>query len=281
MKRAYFTVSTGGMQATLPPNYKAVSKIPKGGLTELTIAQDDHGRKVVIRAVASAHKRDRALNKHFKNSISLLATIDHPNIIHLLDHGKHAGRRWMAVEYHENLNLRDHISRRSTTLTEHAYPLIFQLADALTYLHAAHILHLDLKPENLLIKDDKTLILVDFDLAVRHKNKALKPRKVSGTPAYLAPETLTDHLMDEQTEIFSFGLTAYELLTGHKPFDFKSIGDYHRLIVAPNALPRPMKDFRPDISRRLESIILKCLAKNRGERYPAIRLVRRDLEAML
>ena len=102
-----------------------------------------------------------------------------------------------------------------------------------------------------------------------------------GTAAYLSPETLTDHIIDVQAEIFSFGVTMYELLTFHKPFESNTIQDYHRAVVDPKVLPQSIRHYRKDVARGLESIILKCLAKRRSERYPSMSLVVRDLEAML
>ncbi|HEY8239959.1 MAG TPA: protein kinase, partial [Kiritimatiellia bacterium] len=142
-------------------------------------------------------------------------------------------------------------------------------------------LHLDFKPENLVVRNDGLVVLVDFDLAIERKPKPVKVSPLPGTFSYLPPETLTRNLVDDQTDIYSFGVTCYEMLCGHKPFEGVSQEDAKREQLDPNAHIRRLKYYQINVAPALESLIFKCLAHRQVDRYPSMSLVMRDLETMV
>ncbi|MCA9571184.1 MAG: protein kinase [Myxococcales bacterium] len=161
---------------------------------------------------------NKLLRKSFEHSIKILGKLEHENVVHMRDHGKHRGVPFMVVDYYPNLNLRERIIKRSELLVSHQLILVRQLAKALNYIHQQGFLHLDLKPENILILDDGSLILVDFDLALPHKGKPIKLKTLHGTPAYLAPEVFGGRPEPRPLDIYALGQVLYEALTGTPAF---------------------------------------------------------------
>ena len=250
-------------------------------MTDLYFATDGQGRRVVLRTIKEEHRKERVIRKQFFNGIEVLKELDHPNIIRIFDHGKVHGEPWMTVEYHAGQDLRERISSLDSDLHTHDYRLVYQVAETLTYLHQTGYLHMDLKPENLLITNDLQPVLIDFDLAIRHKNRVIKVKKLSGTGNFLAPETYHENIIDERAEVFAFGATMYELLCGYKPFVADNIQDYRHKLMDLDVEPVPIRQHRAGIAVGLETVILKCLAKRREERYPSMSLVLRDLDALV
>jgi len=264
------------------PQFRPLEKIPKGGMTDLYICVDSEGNRCVVRFVREQFRKDRSIIKSFKSGVAHLKELDHPNIIKVKEDGVCKRVPYMVIEYHESHNLRECILQQSSLIETHSLIFVRKLAAALSYVHSKGYLHMDLKPENILITDDCGLLLIDFDLSIKHKSsKPTKLKVIPGTPTYLAPETLRNQLADERAEVFAFGVVAYELLCHHKPFEANSVTEYKRAVADPKIKAYPIHEHKKDISRKLESIILKCLEKRPLERYPSMALILRDLDALL
>ncbi len=271
------------MQIQDVPDYKVLHKIPKGGMTDLYVCQRKDEDKVVIRYLKESSRKNSAVRKAFRSGIDILGGFSHPGVIKLLSKGKGSkGAHYMVIPYHESENLRECILHKNPKLKEHSLTLIRKLADALAYVHNQGYIHMDLKPENVLIDEDLNLILIDFDLCRAHKgNKPVKLKILQGTPTYLAPETLRQQIVDERSEVFTYGVIAYEMLTMHKPFEANSVAEYKRAVGDPRVKPYPLHEYRQDVSRKVEEIVTKCLRKDPESRYPSMSLVCRDLQALL
>ncbi|MBU0678044.1 MAG: serine/threonine protein kinase [Verrucomicrobia bacterium] len=250
--------------------YSIVRNIFKGGMTDVYVALDPGRRRVILRILKDEYVRDRRICRAFNESGEILQNLDHPRIVRLLDRGKHDRSPYMILEYHESQTLRDLITQRVSWVKEHALDLIRQLADALYYVHSSGFLHLDVKPENILIREDRNLVLIDFDLATPKRTGPFKVKRLSGTPAYLSPETLALHVVDDRSDIFSFGVTCYETVTCEKPYPPTLQGiDY-------SGNPAPLQT----VPAGLSSVILKCLAKKPEYRYPSMSLIVKDLVSL-
>ncbi|MDF3130017.1 serine/threonine-protein kinase [Kiritimatiellaeota bacterium B1221] len=270
------------MNITDLPQYRPLHKIAKGGLTDLFVCTNAEGKRVVVRFVKEQHRKDKSIIKSFKKGLTILQKFDNPCIIKVLDTGMCKGFQYMVIQYHDSENLRECILHQNPILKTNSLTFVRKLAAAINYIHSQGYLHMDLKPENILIKEDGGLILIDFDFCIPHKgSKPIKLKILPGTPTYLAPETLLSKEVDERSEVFSFGVIVYELLTHHKPFEANSITEYKRAVADPRVRAYPLHERRQDISKRLEAVIEKCLAKRKEERYPSMALVLRDLEALL
>ncbi|MCC5844901.1 MAG: serine/threonine protein kinase [Verrucomicrobia bacterium] len=270
------------MQIQDLPQFRMIRKIPKGGLTDLYVCSQPDGKRVVVRFIKEQYKTDRHMRKTFTKGLNILKELNHPGVVKVLEDGKVKGMPYMVIEYHESDNLRECILHQDPILRQHSLTLVRQLAAALAYVHSRGYLHMDLKPENMLIKPSIDLLLIDFDLCMKHRgSRPVKMKILPGTPTYLAPETLVHRIVDERSEVFAFGVAAYELLCSHKPFEANSVTEYKRAVVDPRVKAYPVHEHRKDISKKLEDIVMKCLSKKVELRYPSMALVKRDLDSLL
>jgi len=260
--------------------YTSIEPIGMGGMTDLHIAQTGTGQKVVIRFIKDELMKDREARKRFKHGANVLSKLDHPNIVKLLKYGKLKGQQYVILEFIDGPNLRELIAQRHEVLQTHPLIILSQLATALRHLHNEGVLHLDLKPENIVIGPELRVVLIDFDLACESKGKTVKLKDFPGTPTYLSPETLNEHLVEERSEIFAFGLVAYELLTTQKPFSASSPAEYRQALRSMTKEATPLTKYREDLPLDLVKLIHKCLAKHADARYPSMALVERDLKKL-
>ncbi|MBN1269103.1 MAG: serine/threonine protein kinase [Kiritimatiellae bacterium] len=261
--------------------YPIIRDLTGGGMAHLYVCRAQDQSRVVVRVLKDQYARDRRFHKSFLHAAEVLAKLHHPNIVRLIRTGRDGPTPYMVIEYVDSRNLRDLILHRDPLLTQNPLPLILQMAAALFYVHSAGYVHLDFKPENLLIQENGHVVLVDFDLALEYRNKPIRLREVPGTPAYVAPEVLTERTVDERADIFSFGVTGYEMLTFHKPFEAVTVEQARALQINPAIPPTSLEQYNPSVPAALRSIVLKCLAKRPSDRYPSLSLVIKDLEAIL
>jgi serine/threonine-protein kinase len=262
------------------PGFTILKRFPTQGMTDIALAVEESGARVVLRTLRPQYAANRTLRKQFEHGARVLDQLEHPHVVRLRELGDVGGMPYMTVDYHEGQNLRERIARRWPELHQRQLALVRQAASALHHVHRRGFLHMDLKPENLLITDDVRAVLLDFDLAVEHSGQPLKLKELQGTASYFAPETLQHHVVDEASEVYVFGVCMYELLTLHKPFDSNSQEAYRRAVSDPRRAAHPLRRHRPGIPAPLEAVILKCLAKDPGSRYPSMALVLHDLDAL-
>jgi serine/threonine-protein kinase len=261
--------------------YSITRRLATGGMTYLYVGVDGQQNRVVIRRLKPDFARDRRIRQSFLHGAEILARLHHPNVVRLIKAGVFQDEPFMVLEYVESRNLRELIVHRDPLLTENVLSLMRQMSAALNYVHLAGYLHLDFKPENLIVRNDGLVVLVDFDLATERKPRPVRLTSVPGTYVYLPPEALTKNLIDDQTDIFSFGVTSYEMLTSHKPFEGVSAEDGRKLQVDPSVQPRKLRFYSVEVPPALENLVFKCIAKRQEDRYPSMSLVTRDLETMV
>jgi serine/threonine-protein kinase len=261
--------------------YSIVRDITGGGMANLYVALDPHKDRVVLRVLRPEYARKRRMRKKFESGVAILRELKHPHIVRVLQTGMEDKQPYMVMEFVPGRHLRELILHRDALVEQHRLGLIRQMADMLGYLHTAGYLHLDFKPENLIVRDDAFVVLIDFDLAMVRKPKPVKIRNIPGTRAYLPPEVLKQHRVDERADIYSFGVTAYEILCHHKPFEAATVDGMLNAQLDPAVRPTPLSQYTREVPKALESIVLKCLAKDPDSRYPSMSLVRKDLEALL
>lgn len=261
--------------------YSIVRTLAVGGTAQLYLALDHRDRHVLIRTLRPEYQHRHRYIKQFMHAASLLEKINHPNIVEMLETGKSHHVPYMILSYYPSPHLRQRILHKEAMLHEQPIPIIRQMADVLYYLHSRHILHLDFKPENILISDGGTITLLDFDLARIYKNKKIHVKDLPGTPAYIAPEVLFSQRADEQADIYSFGITCYELITFHKPFEHHSHAREQQQQYDSTTPPTPVSHYRDDVPDALSSMIFKCLAKRPEDRYPSMSLVLKDLQGLV
>jgi serine/threonine-protein kinase len=209
----------------------------------------------------------------------VLASLDHPNIVHAYAEGKFRGQRYAVLEYVDGTNLKDRILRTDPLLVVYRRQLLCGMAAALAHVHERGFLQLDFKPENVLVPRTYEPKLIDFDLAVTRPSVPRRFSSVAGTVAYLAPEQIAGEPVDERADIFAFGITAYEMITGKKPVTANTREEMLAKYTSFNEHLVPLRSRAPDLPAAIERVILKCLEMDVERRYPLMSLVVRDLQA--
>ena len=261
--------------------YAITRRLASGGMTYLYVGVDSHQQRVVIRRIKPEYLRDKRVRTQFLHGAEILSKLHHPNLVRLLKAGTFQDEPFMVVEYVESRSMRELILKRDPMLTDNILTMFRQMAAALMAVHVGGYWHLDFKPENLIVRNDGLVVLVDFDLALERKSKPIKLSPLPGTSTYLPPETLLRSQVDDQTDIYGFGVTCYEMLTGHKPFEGITPEESKRLQLDPNAHPKRLRLHAVEVPQAMETLISKCLAYRQTDRYPSMSLVLRDLETLV
>lgn len=256
--------------------------INSGGMADLWLATDEHEQTCAVRCLREVGRFDFTTRKRFLRGCEVLAaTADHEHVIGYLGHGKTDGTWYVAMEYVEGANLKVLMGHSDPQLEEFAGNILIDSALALEHVHERGYMHLDFKPENLVVTRNGGVRLIDFDLARPRPEFPEKLDANPGTPAYMSAEQLLREPVDHRADIFAFGATAYELLTFRKPFP----GDTPDEILARQLdrrtefqLPR---EVNAGIPVALERVVLKCLEREPDKRYPFMSVVVRDLQAVL
>src|SRR6185503_9575777 len=232
--------------------------INSGGMADIWLATDADQKPCAIRKLHEHLRFNFLARRRFIRGCEILAHIhNHDYVIGYLEHGKANGTLYCAMEYVESSNLKQMILRNDPILLENVGNILIDMAVALEHVHDSGFMHLDFKPENVLISRNAAVRLVDFDLAQPRPEKPKKFSKNPGTPAYMAPEQLQREAFDHRVDVFAYGVTAYELLTGQKPFAGDSTEEILRKELA--GRPKPPREINPEIPLALEKSILKCL----------------------
>lgn len=261
--------------------YKLHELINSGGMADLWLATDEQGRTLGIKKQHGHFRFNLVAWRRFVRGCEVLAHLHHHDyVIGYVGHGKINGSRYLAMEYVEGVNLKQLMAQADDALAEHIGNVLIDSALALEHVHESGYMHLDFKPENVLVTRNYSVRLVDFDLAQPRPDKPRKASRYPGTPAYMAPELLLRQPFDHRVDIFAYGAMAYELLTFRKPFP----GEHAREVLR-RQLDRAdffsPRQLNPDIPFALEKIILKCLETPPDDRYPYMSVVVRDLQKAL
>jgi serine/threonine protein kinase len=261
--------------------YRLEELINRGGFSEIWLARDPDRKSVAIRRLLNASRFAFTERGRFFHGCEVLQKLQgHDLIIGYLDHGKIEGVPFLAMEYVEASNLKLVLARCDELLHDYLGNILIDTARALEHVHDMGFMHLDFKPENILVTRNANLRLIDFDLAQPRPDAPRKSARNPGTPAYMAPEQLLRQPFDHRADIFAFGVTAFELVTLEKPFPGDRPEDILRRQLDRSDFRRP-REVNPDLPAALEKIILKCLETDPAGRYPFLSVVVRDLEQAL
>lgn len=255
--------------------------INTGGMADIWIATDAAGKTCAIKRMHPRGFFDFTTRKRFTNGCEVLSHLhDHELVIGYIEHGKIDGCHFLAMEYVESANLKQAMAVGDDRLSELVGNILIDCALVLEYVHENGFMHLDFKPENVLLTRSGNIRLVDFDLAQERPEEPKKFPKNPGTPAYMAPEQILRQPFDHRVDIFAFGVAAYELLTFEKPFPSGSPDEVLQSQLDRTNFRKP-REHNPGMPVRLEQIVLKCLETVPDQRYPFMSVLVRDLQAAL
>jgi len=291
--------------------YEIIEPIGAGGMGVVYRACDTRlGRPVAIKALPARCSCDKALLHKFQQEAIALSSINHPNIVTLYALGEPADAYYIVMEFVEGRTLRRQISRDRMKLGA-VLDVGTQVAGALSAAHSAGVIHRDIKPENVMIRPDGLVKVLDFGLAKLTQHRDLphpvesandisdqetvgldesqgpyaymttpietwSHTRILGTANYMSPEQLTGEEVDARTDIFSLGVTLYELITGVAPFFGHTSAEVVAAIL--DREPVALSRYRPEVPRGLEQIIGKALRKDRDRRYQDVRDLLIDLQ---
>ena len=261
--------------------YQLLERVASGGMADIWLATSDSGKVCAVRRLLPELQSDSTAKKRFLNGCEVLEKCQgHQCVIGYLDHGKVEGQLFCGMEYVEGANLKELYAVHDPVLLENVAQIIIDMAEALEHVHECGYMHLDFKPENVIVSRNASVRLVDFDLAQPITEKPKKISKNPGTPVYMAPEQLSGQPIDKRVDIFSFGVAAYELLTNQKPFPGETSAEILRAQTDRSNFFTP-RQLNGDIPVGLEKAILKCIERDPETRYPFLSVLVRDLKAAL
>ncbi|MEQ2005588.1 MAG: serine/threonine-protein kinase [Limisphaerales bacterium] len=263
-------------------DYSLHELINRGGSAEIWSATDQGGNSYALRRLLGNGSVDKATRKQFLHGCDVLEKVHgHPFIIGFYQHGQVDGVDFTLLERVEGSNLKHLILRHDPILGEFVGNILIDMALAIEHMHEKGFIHMDFKPENVLVTKSGDIRLVDFDIAQPMPKKPTRMPSNAGTPAYMAPEQLRHEPLDQRADIFSFGVTAYELLTFRKPFT----GDTPEAVLRKQLDEKhpvpPPRQFNEDIPIAVERIILKCLDRDPEKRFPNAHVLVAQLQQAL
>ncbi len=278
----------------LPEHYRLIELIGRGGMAEVYLAEDRRlGRKVAIKFLNPEFRRDPDRVRRFRQEARSASALNHPNILIIHDIGDRSGVQFIVSEFVEGETLGTRIAQGKIPFTD-AVDFAIQAASALTAAHSAGIVHRDIKPDNVMIRADGVVKVLDFGLAKARgfstangagfdaltlDSGSTSPGLIVGTPQYMSPEQARGKELDGRTDIFSLGIIVFEMVTRHSPFASGSFADTMAAILTKE--PRRLEEFVADAPPRLVALIEKCLRKQRDERFSSMAEVESELKLLL
>ena len=274
-------------------HYKIISALAPGGMGEVYLAEDTRlRRRVAIKMLPARFTHDNGRLRRFELEARAVAALSHPNVcaIHeLVDTGEQ--QQCIVMEYVEGVTLRQRMKGGRMNAGD-ALDIVIQIASALAAAHEAGIIHRDVKPENIMLRRDRIVKVLDFGLAKLTEQEALaadfEARTVAhfsteagvvlGTVSYMSPEQARGLPVDARTDIWSLGVVLYEMLAGRQPFDGATQTDV--IISIAEREPLPIARFAPEVPIQLERIAQKALTKDREERYHTAEDLLIDLKSL-
>lgn len=267
----------------LPPPYEFVGTLGRGGMGVVYHAQDTRdGRQVAIKFV-TVQGSETGVLKRFQREASDLSRLNHPNVVAFYEHGLFQRQPYMVMEYVEGGSLRNWLQQLEGPMSvQQALELFAQVADGLEHIHQQGLVHRDLKPDNILLSGERVPKIGDFGLALHtgeERSRITKSGMILGTFSYLSPEQILSRDVGASADLYALGCCLYEALTGQPVFsadtEFALLNSHLRMP------PTPLRDIRVDIPDDLETLVLRLLAKQPGERPDSAATVARSLRRLL
>ncbi|HJC06617.1 MAG TPA: Stk1 family PASTA domain-containing Ser/Thr kinase [Candidatus Enterocloster excrementipullorum] len=263
----------------LQNRYEILEKIGSGGMSVVYKAQcHTLNRLVAIKVLKEEFAFDRAFIDKFRMEAQAAARLSHPNIVSVYDVVEEGALHYIVMELIEGVTLKSYIEKRGCLENKEAIGIAIQVASGIAAAHSHHIVHRDIKPQNIIISRDGKVKVADFGIAKAVSAQTMNATAV-GSVHYISPEQARGGYCDERSDIYSFGITLYEMVAGKVPFE----GD-NTVAVALAHLEDPVvppTEYNPDICPGLEQIILKCTQKRPDMRYGAMEDVIADLRRVL
>ncbi len=260
-----------------PGRYQIVGELGRGGMGIVYKAKDTSLDRIVAYKVLpeSLRENPQAL-KNFMREAKAAAQLNHPGIVTVYDTGEQDGRYYIAMEYVDGTTLKEIVRRRGVISPAGILHVLVQVCEALAYAHENRVVHRDIKSANTMWTRDKKAKIMDFGLAKVVEEVRNHTTVVSGTPYYMSPEQTLGRNIDHRTDIYSLGVTIFEMATGTVPFKEGNI-PYHHV----HTPPPDVRDLRPELPAGLAAVVNKCMQKDPAARYQSAREILAEVRATL
>lgn len=264
----------------LGKRYEILERIGSGGMADVYKSKDHKlNRFVAVKVLKSDYRNDEVFIQKFVSEAQAAAGLMHPNVVNVYDVGQDRGLYYMVMELVEGITLKDYIEKKQRLSAKETISIAIQMMTGIQAAHNHHIIHRDIKPQNIIISRDGKVKVTDFGIARATTSSNTISTNVMGSVHYTSPEQARGGVVDEKSDIYSAGITMYEMITGHVPFD----GDSTVTVAVKHLkeeMPLPSKEV-PDIPHSLECIIMKCTQKSVAKRYQDCQEVITDLKHSL
>ena len=281
------------MDGSKVSHYRILEKLGAGGMGEVYLAEDMKlGRKVAIKILSEEYTTNRDRLHRFEQEAAAASNLNHPNILTIHEVGADQGRHFIATEYIDGVTLRRKAAEAPLEIRE-ILDIAIQVASALEEAHAAGIVHRDIKPDNIMVRRNGYVKVLDFGLAKLTETVDRSPLDpdaatrvlvqtdagvVMGTSHYMSPEQARGKLVDARSDIWSLGVVIYEMVAGRTPFSGETSTDV--IVAITQKEPPPLARFAPSVPAELDWIVNKALRKDRDERYQTIKELLTDLRRL-
>lgn len=259
--------------------YEILEKIGTGGMADVYKAKDIKlNRYVAVKVLKQEFAENKNFVSKFRVEAQAAAGLMHPNIVNVYDVGEEDGIHYIVMELVEGITLKKYIEKKSRLSTKEAISIAIQVAMGMEAAHNNHIIHRDIKPQNIIISKEGKVKVTDFGIAKAASSNTITSN-VMGSVHYTSPEQARGGFSDEKSDIYSLGITLFEMLTGRVPFN----GDT-TVAIAIKQIQDPMpspREFVPEIPVSVERIVLKCTQKSPDRRYQNMGDMIRDLKRSL
>jgi serine/threonine protein kinase/tetratricopeptide (TPR) repeat protein len=262
------------------PRYHVESLLGSGGMGKVYKARDrELDRTVAIKVLRPDLMTDPMAMQRFKHELLLASSISHPNILRIHDLGEYNGVKFISMAYVDGGDLTQLVRKEGRLPLERVLNIMRQLAAALAAAHGVNVVHRDLKPQNILLGSADHIYVTDFGIAKTlesDRTSVTRTGAVLGTPLYMSPEQVEGKPVDHRSDLYTYGLIFYEMLTGVLPFT----GDttFQLMYQRVHQLPKRPETVIPDLPPYLSRICLKCLEKDPAQRYQNASEILTDLE---
>ncbi len=259
--------------------YEVLEKIGTGGMSDVYKAKDQKlNRFVAVKILKQEFSENKNFVSKFRVEAQAAAGLMHPNIVNVYDVGEEDGIHYIVMELVEGITLKKYIEKKVRLTTKEAISIAIQVAMGIEAAHNNHIIHRDIKPQNIIISKEGKVKVTDFGIAKAASSNTITSN-VMGSVHYTSPEQARGGFSDEKSDIYSMGITMFEMLTGRVPYN----GDTTVSIAIRHIQdPMPsMRDFVPEIPPSVENIVMKCTQKSPDRRYQSMSEMIADLKHSL
>jgi serine/threonine-protein kinase len=250
----------------VPPHYETVRLLGSGQTSTVYLARH-HERGVVALKLPRPELNHRpVLRRMFENEVQITLNLSHPNIVAAYDGHPTGDRAFLVLEYCAGGTLDQLLLEKGQLPLRRCYELILDVSRGLAYSHGRSVLHRDVKPANVFLTESGMAKLGDFGTGIYLSDRTLER---VGTAFYMAPEIFQGESASVQSDIYSLGILAYEVITGHRPF----LGDsYDTLMMAHlSGLPKNPRHYRPELDRAVAAVLAKAMSRDAAKRYATVR----------